>query len=109
MQPLLSSPGVSAAPVGELWRHPCGTAGVHAATILATTAITWIIGQPGVKLVGDIDGVESIVYDEAYGWRAWPELRRHLAGRHFDALIHTQASLRANQVSALVKEAARAR
>ncbi|MBA2409393.1 MAG: glycosyltransferase family 9 protein [Gammaproteobacteria bacterium] len=83
---------------------------VHAVPIVRTvqqfwpaTAITWIIGQPGIKLVGDMDGVEFITYDKAAGSKSRRDVRRRLAGRQFDVLIHTQASLRANLVSAFVR------
>ncbi|MBA2490543.1 MAG: glycosyltransferase family 9 protein, partial [Gammaproteobacteria bacterium] len=83
---------------------------VHAVPIVRTvqefwpaTSITWIVGQPGMKLVGDLDGVEFITYDKGAGSKGRRDVRRRLAGRQFDVLIHTQASLRANLVSALVR------
>lgn len=83
---------------------------VHAVPIVRTlqafwpeTALTWVIGQPGAKLVGDLDGVEFITYDKGAGSRGRQDLWRQLAGRRFDVLIHTQSSLRANLVSAFVR------
>lgn len=66
------------------------------------TKLTWIIGRFEQKLVGDIEGVEFIVFDKRGGWAAMRDLRRQLAGRHFDVLLHLQVALRANLVSALV-------
>jgi heptosyltransferase I len=65
--------------------------------------ITWIVGKLEHKLVGDIPGVEFLVFDKAAGWRGFMALRRQLAGRRFDALLHLQVALRANLVSALVR------
>lgn len=65
-------------------------------------ALTWIIGRLEAKLVGDIPGVEFIVFDKRGGLGAVRELRRRLAGRRFDALLLAQRSLRANLVSLAV-------
>jgi heptosyltransferase I len=65
--------------------------------------VTWIVGKLEHKLVGDIPGVEFLVFDKAAGWRGFMALRRQLAGRRFDALLHLQVALRANLVSALVR------
>lgn len=67
------------------------------------TALTWIIGKLEHRLVGDLPGVEFIVFDKGRGRRAYGELRRALAGRRFDVLLHMQVALRANLVSALVR------
>ncbi|MGE5167555.1 MAG: glycosyltransferase family 9 protein, partial [Deltaproteobacteria bacterium] len=67
------------------------------------TRLTWIVGKLEHKLVGDIPGVEFIVFDKAAGWRGFAALRRQLTGRRFDVLLHLQVALRANLVSALVR------
>ncbi|MGH8040512.1 MAG: glycosyltransferase family 9 protein [Rudaea sp.] len=67
------------------------------------TRLTWIVGKLEHKLVGDIGGVEFLVFDKGAGWRGYSVLRQHLAGRRFDALLHLQVALRANLVSALVR------
>jgi len=67
------------------------------------TALTWIVGKLEHKLVGDLPGVEFIVFDKSRGWRGFAELRSHLGARRFDALLHMQVALRANLVSALVR------
>jgi heptosyltransferase I len=66
------------------------------------TRLTWIVGKLEHKLVGDIPGVAFVVFDKAAGWRGFAALRRQLAGRRFDVLLHLQVALRANLVSALV-------
>ncbi len=64
--------------------------------------ITWVIGKLEHQLVGDIDGIEFIVFDKSLGWRAYPALRRQLAGRRFDILLHMQTSARANLAALLI-------
>lgn len=66
-------------------------------------AITWIIGRLEHQLVGDLPGVEFIVVEKKKGWKAFARLRRALAGRRFDVLLHCQVALRANLLSALVR------
>ncbi|MEP6482945.1 MAG: glycosyltransferase family 9 protein [Rudaea sp.] len=68
-----------------------------------TTKLTWIIGKLEHKVVGDIPGVEFVVFDKSAGWRGFGAVRRHLAGRTFDALLHLQVALRSNVLSALVR------
>ena len=66
------------------------------------TRLSWIVGKLEHRLVGDIAGVEFLIFDKGAGWRGFRTLRRQLAGRRFDALLHLQVALRANLVSALV-------
>ncbi|NIP17306.1 MAG: glycosyl transferase [Xanthomonadales bacterium] len=66
------------------------------------TRITWIIGKLEHKLLGRLEGVEFIVFDKRGGWRSVRELRRALAGRRFDALLHMQVALRANLLSRFI-------
>ncbi|HEX5339377.1 MAG TPA: glycosyltransferase family 9 protein [Gammaproteobacteria bacterium] len=61
--------------------------------------ITWIIGRLEAGLVGDIPGIEFIIFDKAKGRAAYRELRHDLAGRRFDLLLHMQMSLRASLAS----------
>ena len=65
--------------------------------------ITWIIGKLEASLVGDIEGVEFIVFDKSRRFRAFADLRRALAGRSFDVLLNLQVALRASIVSLFVK------
>ncbi len=64
--------------------------------------LSWVIGKLEQQLVGDIEGVEFIVFDKSLGWRAYSRLRRQLAGRRFDLLLHLQTSARANLAALLV-------
>lgn len=64
--------------------------------------ITWIIGKVEHKLVGDLPGVEFLVFDKKAGWRGYRQLRRQVRGRRFDALLHMQVALRANLAAALI-------
>lgn len=63
---------------------------------------TWIVGRLEAGLVGDIPGIEFIIFDKAQGWRAHAALRRTLRGRRFDLLLHMQMSLRASLASLAV-------
>ena len=63
------------------------------------TRLTWIIGKLEHKLVGDVEGVESIVFDKAAGLRGYFDVKHALAGRRFDALLHMQVALRSNLLS----------
>jgi len=70
---------------------------------LPSTRLTWIIGKLEHRLVGDIAGVEFIVFDKTRGSGGFADVRRQLAGRRFAALLHLQVALRANLLSALVR------
>jgi heptosyltransferase I len=68
-----------------------------------TTQLTWIIGKLEARVVGDLPGVEFLIFDKGKGWAGFRELRRQTAGRRFDALLHMQVALRANAVSTLIR------
>ncbi len=72
-----------------------------------TTRITWIIGQLEASLIGDIPGVEFIIFNKRDGWRAFRKLRRQLQGRYFDLLVHMQAALRASVASRMLSAGVR--
>lgn len=67
------------------------------------TRITWIIGKTEAALLGDIPGIEFIIFDKRQGWRAYRDLRAALRGRQFDVLLHMQAALRASIASLCIK------
>ena len=67
------------------------------------TRITWIIGKLEASLVGDIPGIEFIIFDKSKGLGAQVALRRALKGRRFNLLLHMQMSLRASIASLAVK------
>ena len=66
------------------------------------TRFTWIIGKLEATLLGDIPGIEFIIFDKSQGWKAARQLRRTLQARQFDLLLHMQLSLRASLVSLAV-------
>ncbi len=68
-----------------------------------TTRITWIIGKTEHSLVGDIPGVDFIIFDKSRRWRAYADLRKALKGQRFDVLLHMQMSMRASLASLLVR------
>jgi heptosyltransferase I len=66
------------------------------------TRLTWIIGKVEARLISLLPGVEFITIDKAAGWSETARLRRALAGRRFDVLLHMQLSLRASLASLAV-------
>ena len=71
-------------------------------TFWPQTNITWIIGALEASLLGDIPGIEFIIFDKKKGWAAFAALRRALHGQRFDALLHMQVALRASLASLLI-------
>jgi heptosyltransferase I len=67
------------------------------------TRLTWIVGKLEHGLVGDIDGVEFVVFDKAAGLGGFRAVGHALAGRRFDVLLHMQVALRANLLSLAVR------
>lgn len=63
--------------------------------------ITWIIGKLEASLVGDIPGIEFIIFDKSQN--PYLQTRRALRGRRFDLLLHMQMSLRASVATLAVK------
>lgn len=64
--------------------------------------ITWIIGKIEHLLVGDIPGVNFIIFDKSKGWGAYGELSRNLKQQMFDALFVMQVATRANIASLFI-------
>ena len=64
--------------------------------------VTWIIGKLEHRLLGHLPGIEFVVFDKKAGRAAYGDLRRNLAGRRFDVLLHMQLALRASLAAALV-------
>jgi heptosyltransferase I len=67
-----------------------------------STRLTWIVGKTEHSLLRGLDGIEFVVLDKGLGSRGYLGVRRALAGRRFDVLLHMHASARANLVSLLV-------
>jgi heptosyltransferase I len=66
------------------------------------TRITWIIGGLEHRLLGHVPDIEFVVFDKKAGLAGYRALRRRLAGRRFDALLHMQLALRASLAAAVV-------
>ncbi|HOX71008.1 MAG: glycosyltransferase family 9 protein [Dokdonella sp.] len=70
---------------------------------LPQTRLTWLIGKLEHRVVGDLPGVEFIVFDKSAKREGFRAVREKLAGRRFSALLHMQVALRSNLLSVLVK------
>lgn len=70
---------------------------------LLDTRITWVVGAVEAALVGDMPGIDFVVFDKNRGAGALRDLRRQLGGRRFDVLLHMQAALRASIISRLIR------
>lgn len=64
---------------------------------------TWVIGRAEARLVGHIPDIEFIVYDKRAGLAGLAAVRRSLAGRRFDLLLHMQFAFRASVIAALAR------
>lgn len=64
--------------------------------------ITWVIGKIEAKLIGDLPGVEFVVFDKKAGRKGYSDLHNTLKGRKFDALLHMQVAFRANLAAAMI-------
>src|ERR1700755_460289 len=67
------------------------------------TRITWIVGKLEHRVVGDMPGVEFVVFDKSAGLRGIRNVQRELGDRRFDVLLHLQVALRANLLSTVVR------
>ena len=67
------------------------------------TRLTWLVGKLEHRLVGDLSGVDFVVFDKHAGRAGQKAVRERLAGQRFDALLHMQVALRANLLSLAVK------
>jgi len=68
------------------------------------TPITWVIGRIEHALVGDLPGIEFVVFEKQRGVKEYLELRRRFSKREpFDALLQMQTSLRANLVAGVIR------
>jgi heptosyltransferase I len=65
--------------------------------------LTWIIGRTEARLMSLLPDVEFIIIDKTAGPAACLRLRRALAGRRFDLVLHMQLALRASLLSLAVR------
>lgn len=66
------------------------------------TSITWIIGKAEYGLVSDIHGIEFIIFDKKKGLTEYFRLHQQVKNRHFDIVLHLQASIRASFACLLI-------
>ncbi|AHE68205.1 ADP-heptose:LPS heptosyltransferase [Legionella oakridgensis ATCC 33761 = DSM 21215] len=59
-------------------------------------SLTWIISRPAYDLVEGLDGVEFIVIPKPSNVADYWRFNKQMRSRHFDVLLATQASFRAN-------------
>lgn len=64
--------------------------------------ITWVIGKIEAKLIGDLPGVEFVIFDKKAGRKGYSDLHNTLKNRNFDALLHMQVAFRANLAAAMI-------
>ena len=64
--------------------------------------VTWVLGKLEHKLLGHLPGIEFVVFDKTAGRAAYAGLRRRMAGRRFDVLLHMQLAIRASLAAALI-------
>ncbi len=70
---------------------------------LPDTMLTWIISRPAYDLVEGMEGVEFVVIDKPNNLMDYWRFKQQMRGRHFDVLLATQASLRANLLYACIR------
>ncbi|KOO02896.1 glycosyltransferase family 9 protein [Vibrio nereis] len=63
------------------------------------THITWVTGKIEAQLIGDLPGVEVVVFDKRQGLKGMLQIWRQLSAKKFDALLQMQAALRASVLS----------
>jgi len=68
-----------------------------------TTRFTWIIGALEHRLMRLVPDVEFISYRKQGGLAELRRLRRELAARRFDVLLHMQLAFRASVISSMVR------
>ena len=68
------------------------------------TRFTWIIGKVEAKLMSAVlPGIEFITFDKRNARSEMRRIRRELARRRFDLLLHLQLSFRASLLSLCVR------
>lgn len=65
--------------------------------------LTWIIAQPAYALVEGMSDIEFILIDKPSGLADYWHFARTMSSRHFDVLLATQASFRANLLYPLIR------
>ncbi len=64
--------------------------------------ITWVISRPAYDLVEGMDGIHFVVIDKPKRFMDYWRFKRLMRRQHFDVLLATQASFRANLLYACI-------
>jgi heptosyltransferase I len=67
------------------------------------TELTWIVGKLERRLVGDLPGVNFVMFDKSAGLAGMRAVGQALHGQHFDALLQMQVALRSNLLSLFIR------
>jgi heptosyltransferase I len=67
------------------------------------TELTWIVGKLERRLVGDLPGVNFVMFDKSAGLAGMRAVSQALHGQHFDALLQMQVALRSNLLSLFIR------
>ncbi|MEC7941246.1 MAG: glycosyltransferase family 9 protein [Pseudomonadota bacterium] len=65
--------------------------------------ITWVMGKVEAQLLGDIPGVQVVVFEKKRGLKGMKEVWRALRPTRFDYLLHMQVALRASLLTLGIK------
>lgn len=66
-------------------------------------AITWVMGKVEAQLLGDLPGIDVVVFDKKQGFKGMQLVWNQLKGQRFDYLLHMQVALRASLLSFGIK------
>ncbi|WP_367987875.1 glycosyltransferase family 9 protein [Vibrio sp. NTOU-M3] len=61
--------------------------------------ITWVMGKVEAQLLGELPGIEVVVFDKKQGFKGMKAVWQQLKGIKFDYLLHMQVALRASLLS----------
>lgn len=70
---------------------------------LPEAKLTWVISRPAYDLVEGMDGVEFVVINKPSNLMDYWRFKQQMRGQHFDVLLATQASFRANLLYACIR------
>ncbi|CAM4280442.1 glycosyltransferase family 9 protein [Vibrio agarivorans] len=68
----------------------------HIQNTYPQSKITWIMGKVEAQLLGDLPGVEVVVFDKTQGFTGMKMVWKQLSSQRFDLLLHMQVALRAS-------------
>ncbi|MCE2594003.1 glycosyltransferase family 9 protein [Motilimonas cestriensis] len=68
-----------------------------------STKITWVCGKIEAQLIGDLPGIDVVIFDKKAGFAGMRQVWSKLKNQRFDALLHMQLALRASMLSLGIK------